>query len=65
MALEIEDNGRGMANLDEKAAQMRSGLRNMRKRMEDVGGEFSISAAPEGGAVVRLTAPLANTNSRV
>jgi signal transduction histidine kinase len=31
----------------------------MRKRMEDVGGSFSISPAPEGGAVVRLSAPLA------
>lgn len=59
--LEIEDNGRGMAGLDEKAAQARNGLRNMRKRMEDVGGEFTISAAPEGGSIVRLTAPLGST----
>ena len=40
--LEIEDNGRGPAGLKEKAAESRNGLRNMRKRMEDVGGEFSI-----------------------
>jgi signal transduction histidine kinase len=50
-----------MAGLDEKAAQARNGLRNMRKRMEDVGGEFTISAAPEGGSIVRLTAPLGST----
>jgi ligand-binding sensor domain-containing protein/signal transduction histidine kinase len=56
--LEIEDNGRGLAGLDEKAAATRNGLRNMRKRMEDVGGEFGFAPAPEGGALVRLTAPL-------
>jgi signal transduction histidine kinase len=54
--LEIEDNGCGLAALDEKTG--RNGLRNMRKRMEDIGGAFSIGAAPEGGTVVRLTAPI-------
>ena len=34
--LEIEDNGRGLGDLDPKAAQMRNGLRNMHKRMEDI-----------------------------
>jgi signal transduction histidine kinase len=56
-SLEIEDNGKGLAGLDENKG--RNGLRNMRKRLEDVGGEFSISAAPEGGTRVKLTAPLA------
>ncbi len=56
--LEIEDNGRGLAGLDPKAAQTRNGLRNMRKRMEDIGGAFYIGPAPERGTVVRLTAPL-------
>jgi signal transduction histidine kinase len=56
--LEIADDGRGLAGLDEKAAQSRNGLRNMRKRMEDVGGVFSIGPAPEGGTAVRLTAPI-------
>jgi signal transduction histidine kinase len=58
--LEIQDDGRGVGGMDQKAAQLRNGLRNMRKRMEDVGGEFSISSIPEGGAVVRLSAPLEN-----
>ncbi|HOX56444.1 MAG TPA: two-component regulator propeller domain-containing protein [Candidatus Paceibacterota bacterium] len=57
-SLEIQDNGRGLAGMDQKAAQARNGLRNMRKRMEDVGGSFSIGPAPEGGTLVRLTAPL-------
>jgi signal transduction histidine kinase len=57
--LEIQDNGRGPAGLKAKAAASRNGLRNMRKRMEDVGGRFSIEPAPQGGTVVGLTVPLA------
>jgi signal transduction histidine kinase len=56
--LEVEDNGRGPAGLDAKKG--RNGLRNMRKRMEDVGGEFWIGPGTEGGTLVRLTAPLGN-----
>ena len=56
--LEIEDNGRGLGDIDPKAAQMRNGLRNMRKRMEDIRGEFSISAGANGGTIVRLTVPI-------
>jgi ligand-binding sensor domain-containing protein/two-component sensor histidine kinase len=54
--LEIEDNGRGVAPADEKKG--RSGLRNMRKRMEDIGGKFEMIPGAEGGTKVRLTAPL-------
>jgi ligand-binding sensor domain-containing protein/signal transduction histidine kinase len=56
--LEIEDNGRGLGGLDPKAAETRNGLRNMRKRMEDIGGSFYMGPAPERGTVIRLTAPL-------
>ncbi|HOA61736.1 MAG: ATP-binding protein [Verrucomicrobia bacterium] len=56
--IEIEDNGRGFAVEDTAHASSRNGLRNMRQRLEDVGGRFEISPAPEGGTVVRLTAPL-------
>jgi ligand-binding sensor domain-containing protein/signal transduction histidine kinase len=56
--LEVEDNGRGPGDIHTPAAQSRNGLRNMRKRMEDVGGQFAIAPAPEAGTVVRLTAPL-------
>jgi signal transduction histidine kinase len=58
--LEIEDNGRGPAGLHEKAAGSRNGLRNMRKRMEDIGGEFFIGPGQQGGTLVRLTVPLRN-----
>ena len=54
--LEIEDDGRGLSGMDERKG--RNGLRNMRSRMEDVGGSFSIRPGPECGAIVRLTVPL-------
>jgi signal transduction histidine kinase len=54
--LEIEDNGRGIAPADEKKG--RNGLRNMRKRMQDIGGEFQMTPGAEGGTRVRLIAPL-------
>lgn len=53
---EIEDNGCGVSEADQR--KHRNGLRNMRKRMEDVGGAFSIEPAAECGTRVRLTAPL-------
>ena len=58
--LEIEDNGRGVSAGDEKKG--RSGLRNMRKRMEDIGGQFDAAAGTEGGTRVRLIAPLRRPN---
>ena len=61
--LEIEDNGRGLGSLDPKAAETRNGLRNMRKRMEDIGGSFYMGPAPERGTVIRLTAPLKMASS--
>jgi ligand-binding sensor domain-containing protein/signal transduction histidine kinase len=56
--LEIEDDGRGVAGVNEAAVHSRNGLRNMRKRMEDIGGGFAIGPAAAGGTVVRLTAPI-------
>jgi signal transduction histidine kinase len=55
--LEIEDNGKGPAGMEGKTT--RNGMRNMRKRMDDIGGEFSIGPGASGGTVVRLTVPLA------
>jgi signal transduction histidine kinase len=56
--LEVEDNGKGLAGMNPAAAARRNGLKNMRKRMEDIGGQFVLEPAEGGGAVVRLTAPL-------
>jgi signal transduction histidine kinase len=56
LTLEIVDDGRGPAGSETKTT--RNGLRNMRKRMEDVGGTFVIEPAAAGGTVVRLTSPI-------
>ena len=57
--LDIADNGGGPAGMAEKAPS-RNGVRNMRKRMEDIRGAFSIGPSPDGGTLVRLTGPLSN-----
>jgi len=54
--LEIEDDGRGLAAGDE--AKGRNGLRNMRRRMEDVGGRFEARPGNGCGTCIRLTAPI-------
>ena len=60
--LEIEDNGRGIGN--QAAPQNRNGLRNMKKRMDDIRGEFSISGGAGSGTIVRLTVPIALTTDK-
>jgi len=55
--LEIADNGRGPAGTETQAAKSRNGLRNMRKRMRDIGGSFRIAPAKGGGCVVHLLVP--------
>jgi signal transduction histidine kinase len=54
--LEVEDDGRGPGEAATKTG--RNGLHNMRKRMEDVGGEFAFEPGGERGTRVRLMAPL-------
>ncbi len=62
LILEVEDNGRGVAGLDPEAAFRRNGLKNMRKRMEDIGGAFSIGPGGAGGALVCFKVPLGANN---
>jgi signal transduction histidine kinase len=57
LVLEVQDNGNGLGGMDPERAARRNGLKNMRKRMEDIGGRFELEEAKGGGAVVRLTAP--------
>jgi signal transduction histidine kinase/ligand-binding sensor domain-containing protein len=54
--LEIQDDGHGLP--DAGRSSTRNGLKNMRKRLEDAGGRFEITHAPERGTIVRLTVPL-------
>jgi signal transduction histidine kinase len=59
--LEIEDDGRGLGGLDATVSQTRNGLRNMRQRMEDIRGEFSIGPGINAGTIVRLKIPFGKT----
>jgi len=54
--LTVADNGRGLGDLSGK--QLRNGLKNMRKRLADIGGEFDVAPAENGGTVVKLTVPI-------
>jgi len=54
--LEIEDDGRGVP--ENASNKGRNGLRNMRKRMEDIRGQFEVHPREGGGTTVRLVAPL-------
>ncbi len=54
--LAVQDNGRGLGNLE--GARLRNGLKNMRKRLTDAGGEFAIGPAADGGTLVTLSVPL-------
>ena len=56
--LEIEDDGRGLEGMDPKKLLTRNGVRNMRNRLESIGGTFSLSPGNPKGAIVRLSAPL-------
>lgn len=51
--VEVVDDGCGMP-----ADVTTSGLDNLRARADQVGGEFVIGAAPDGGTVLRWSAPL-------
>jgi ligand-binding sensor domain-containing protein/signal transduction histidine kinase len=58
LVIEVQDDGRGPADAATATERGRNGLRNMSRRMEDIGGTFSIGPAPERGTLVRLKAPL-------
>lgn len=54
--LEIDDDGHGFnANRGSSRGQ---GLRNMRERVEAIGGQFSIESSPAVGTTVRVQVPL-------
>jgi signal transduction histidine kinase len=55
--LSITDNGRGLGDISGK--QLRNGMRNMKRRLSDVGGDFEIAPGANGGTVVQLKVPIA------
>src|ERR1700733_5320696 len=54
--LTVTDNGRGLGDISGKS--LRNGMKNMRKRLADVRGEFDIAPGANGGTVVQLKAPI-------
>lgn len=53
LSIEVRDNGRGISE-----ATTRSGLTNLHQRAQQVGGTFSAERMPNGGTVLRWSAPL-------
>lgn len=53
LTIEVQDNGKGI-----QADVTESGLTNLRRRAADVGGSFSVLAAPSGGTHLTWRAPL-------
>lgn len=59
--LSVEDNGRGTGDVSGKT--LRNGLKNMRKRLADVRGEFEIGPAANGGTLVQLKVPFLKSSA--
>ncbi len=57
LALCIEDNGRGIAVHPESPVGTQNGLRNMRLRMEEIGGGFTLTSQPGQFTRVEITLP--------
>ena len=51
----IEDNGRGFASAPDDA--LADGLRNMKQRINDIGGDFSVESQPGAGTKIKLRLP--------
>ncbi|MEU0650212.1 sensor histidine kinase [Streptomyces umbrinus] len=54
LLLEVTDNGRGI----DPAVTRSSGLTNLRRRAEKLGGTFEVVSRPEGGTRLRWRIPL-------
>jgi signal transduction histidine kinase len=63
--IEIADNGDGFDPNKSPNGGGGNGLRNMRKRIETIGGQFSLSSAPGQGTKVKVSAPLKAPRSTV
>ncbi|MEW6305966.1 MAG: two-component regulator propeller domain-containing protein, partial [Verrucomicrobiota bacterium] len=58
--LKIEDNGRGFSP-EATGESTRNGLRNMKSRIAEIGGEFHLTSAPGKGTLVAVRIPLVRT----
>ena len=60
-ALEISDNGTGFAAANQMDRRAGSGLGNMGRRIESIGGRFQVSSKPGQGSTIRISLPLGST----
>ena len=59
LIVQVRDNGRGL----QPAAKNGDGLRNMRDRLQSIGGTFDFTTKPGSGTTVIFKVPLINTKS--
>ncbi len=58
--LQVLDNGRGLP--PDAESRGRNGLRNMRKRMENIGGKFALTSTHDSGTAARFEVPIDQGN---
>ena len=59
VTITVEDDGRGFDPNDPTDDGRHSGLANMRRRADDIGGTLTLTSRPGSGTRVEITAPLA------
>lgn len=60
LRVSVQDDGRGFDPGAPVAGGTREGIENMRRRMEEIGGEFCLESRPGVGARLEFCAPLAH-----
>ena len=63
LQIDIEDDGVGFDPTQPLTGADHNGLDNMRQRMNEIGGTFSITSAAGRGTLVRLTQPFVYTTT--
>jgi len=54
--IQIDDNGRGFSQ--DSIDSYGNGLKNMKKRMDDIGGRLTLTSSPPEGTRIKLVIPL-------
>ena len=68
LVITVEDDGQGFplpTSVPGAQHAGRSGLANMRRRVEDLGGRFVIESRPRGGTRIELAVPLETDSATV
>jgi signal transduction histidine kinase len=59
VTISVEDDGQGFDPTQPTDDGHHSGLANMRRRADDIGGTLALNSRPGSGTRVEITAPLA------